>query len=113
MSNFGLFFIFVQVCLIFFFFACVLQIDRKTLHCIFFSLVFSKNNVQKTLEIQKGYFVETKGFLCFSLNRRTAKEAASNLNVFCIRYFSKMKRKQAKKIQRNVLLSICSSHSEN
>ena len=72
--------------------------------------------MQQTLEKQKGSFVETKGFFCFSLSKRTAKKAASKLNVFCMRYFSKTKRKPAKKkkkIQRNVFLSICRSHDEN
>ena len=40
--------------------------------------------MQKTLEKQKGSFVNTKGFSCFSLNKRTAKKAASKLNVFYI-----------------------------
>ena len=48
--------------------------------------------MQKTLEKQKGSIVK-KG----SLNKRTAKKAASKLNIFCIRYFPKWKRKPAKK----------------
>ena len=59
--------------------------------------------MQKTLEKQKGSFVKTKGFFWFSINKRTAKKAASKLNVFCIRYYLKSKRKPAKKkVQRNV-----------
>ena len=44
------------------------------------------------------YVVETKlGFCCFSLNKRTAKKAASKLNVFCIHFFSKTERKPEEK----------------
>ena len=51
-------------------------------------------------EEQKKPFVSTREPFCFS-------------NGFCIRYFSKTKRKLSKKIQRNVFLSICSSHAKN
>ena len=75
--------------------------DRKTHLCFFFfcwfSLRFPEITYTKTLEKQKGSFVETKGFFCFSLNKRTAKKAASKLNIFCIHYFLKMKRKPAEK----------------
>ena len=52
-------------------------------------------------EKQKKPFVSTKEPFCFS-------------NVFCICYFLKTKRNfSKKKIQRNVFLSICSSHAKN
>ena len=94
------------------FLACELEIILligKKILCIFF-MIFSSflrfNMCKKTLEKQ------IEGFFCFSLNKRTAKKAARKLNVFCVRYFSKMKRKPAK-IQINVFLSICSSHAKN
>ena len=91
--------------------------DRKTFLCIlfrWFSLHFQEITYAKDIGETKGSSVETKGFFCFSLNKRTAKKAASKLNVFCIRYFLKTKRKPAKKkIQRNVFPSICSSNAEN
>ena len=40
---------------------------------------------------------ETKGLFFFSRNKRTIKKAAMKLDVFCIRYFSKMKRKPTEK----------------
>ena len=38
-----------------------------------------------------------KRFFCFSFDKIIAKEAARKLDVFCIRYFSKTKRKPAEK----------------
>ena len=64
MSNFGLFSIFAQM-------------DRKKKSFLF---VFEKQCEQKTLEKQKGSFVETKGFFCFSLNKRKLNK--SKLNIF-------------------------------
>ena len=43
-------------------------------------------------------FSETKGFFCFSFNKRSPKDAARKTEFFCIRYFSKTKRKSTKKI---------------
>ena len=43
-------------------------------------------------------FSETKGFFCFSFNKRSPKDAAWKTEVFCIRYFSKTKRKSTKSI---------------
>ena len=51
-------------------------------------------------EKQKKPFVPTKEPFCFS-------------NIFCTCYFSKTKRNTAKKIQRNVFLSIGISHAKN
>ena len=49
-----------------------------------------------------------------SPSTKSCKKAARKHDSFCIvRYFLKKKRKPAKKIQRNVFLSICSSHVKN
>ena len=40
---------------------------------------------------------QTKGFFCFSFNKRSQKHAAAKTWVFCIRFFSKTKRKTAEK----------------
>ena len=53
--------------------------------------------MQKTLEKQKGSFVETKDSFCFSLNKITAKKAASKLNVFLHTLFLKNKEKTSGK----------------
>ena len=66
--------------------------DRKTFLFIlfrWFSLRFREITFAKNVG-------ETEGFFCFPLNKRTAKKAARKLNVFCIHYFSKTKRKPAK-----------------
>ena len=43
-------------------------------------------------------FSKTKHFFCFSFNKRSPKDAAWKTEVFCIRYFSKAKRKSSKSI---------------
>ena len=83
MSNFQLFFlIFAQS-----FLACELQIILIGKHfSVFFSLVFF---LFSRYNICKKNVGETKGFFCFSLNKRTAKKTARKVNVFCIRYSRK------------------------
>ena len=51
---------------------------------VYFLLVFSSFS---RLEKQKGYFIETKGFFCFSLNKKVAEKATSKLNVFACTFF--------------------------
>ena len=74
-----------------------LQIDKKTLFRVpfsfFFLLVFfsfSRYNIYKKV------LLETKGFFCFS-QQKNCKESCQESSHFCMRYFSKMKRKPVKK----------------
>ena len=88
-------------------FACSLQLTRNILGCIFFTVlrfVFKKKHMQKTQEVWLicnasllSLSRQTKGFFCFSFNKRSQKHAAAKTWVFCIRFFSKTKRKTAKK----------------
>ena len=66
--------------------------------------VFEKKRMQKTQEVWLvcnasllSLLRQTKGFFCFSFNKRSQKHAAAKTWVFCIRFFSKTKRKTAKK----------------
>ena len=84
-SNFGLCFIFVQICLIL---ACGLQMDRKTFLCIFsrwFSVRFREITYAKNVRETKVFFCRNKRFLLFLPKQKNSKEikAASKLNVFC------------------------------
>ena len=66
--------------------------------------VFEKKRMQKTQEVWLvcnasllSLLRQTKGFFCFSFNKRSQKHATAKTWVFCIRFFSKTKRKTAKK----------------
>ena len=93
MSNFGLFFFLVQMSWIF---ACGLRFNRKSQPCIFFrwfALHFRVKTYAKNSWLQDASLVslfrKTIGFFC--LARSTTDW------VFCIRFYSKMKRKPAEK----------------
>ena len=71
--------------------------------------VFEKKRMQKTQEVWLVYNAsllsllrQTKGFFCFSFNKRSQKHAAAKTWVFCIRFFSKTKRRTAKILQAKI-----------
>ena len=66
--------------------------------------VFEKKRMQKTQEVWLvcnslllSLLRQTKGFFCFSFNKRSQKHASPKTWVFCIHFFSKTKRKTVKK----------------
>ena len=101
MSNFGLFFIFAQICLIFGMSATnnILLIGKhfSVFFFCWFSLRFREITYAKTVKFRSGFlccsFVEgeTKEAFCFD------KEPFCLSNVFCIYYFLKTKRKPTEK----------------
>ena len=57
------------------------------------------NNKQQTGDASvTSLFSKTIGFFCFSFNKRSPEDAAWKTEFFCIRYFSKTKRKSSKSI---------------
>ena len=56
---------------------------------------------------------QTKGFFCFSFNKRSQKHAAAKTWVFCICFFSKTKRKMAKKNAAQCISSHLKATSKN
>ena len=90
---------------------------------IFFAVlcfVFEKKCMQKTQEVWLvcnalllSLLKQTKGFFCFSFNKRSQKHAAAKTWVFCIRFFSKTKRKTAKKNAAQCISSNLKATSKN
>ena len=59
------------------------------------------------------FIFETKGFFCFSFNKRSQKHAAVKTWAFCIRFFSKTKRKTAKQNAAQCISSNLKATSKN
>ena len=98
MSNFGLFFFFVQMSWIF---ACGLRFNRKSQPCIFFrwfALHFQVKTYAKNSRLQDASLVslfgKTIGFFCLAHSTTDCKKRH---RVFCIRFNWKTKRKPAEK----------------
>ena len=95
MSNFGLFFFFVQMSWIF---ACGLRFNRKSQLCIFFCWfafhfrvkTYAKNSDALLVSL----FGKTIGFFCLARSTTDCKKCR---RVFCIRFNWKTKRKPAEK----------------
>ena len=58
--------------------------------------------------------LETIGFFCFGRMKRISKNATSEVDVFCMRYFLKTKQKIEKKVWKHVCLlkHTCKSHAK-
>ena len=98
MSNFGLFFFFVQMSWIF---ACGLRFNRKSQPCIFFrwfALHFRVKTYAKNSRLQDASLVslfgKTIGFFCLA---RSTTGCKKRRRVFCIRFNWTTKRKPAEK----------------
>ena len=98
MSNFGLFFFFVQMSWIF---ACGLRFNRKSQPCIFFRRFALHFRVKTYAKNSAALFAvccrtrQAKKPIVFP-NNETSEASCSRL-FFCIRFYSKMKRKPAEK----------------
>ena len=68
---------------------------------------------KKRMQCFAVFIVETnKRFLLFFIQQEISKTCRLENLGFCIRFFSKTKRKTAKKMQPNVFLVICRLHAE-
>ena len=82
----------------------LLEIDWAAFFFAVLRFVFEKKRMQKTQEVWLvcnasllSLLRQTKGFFCFSFNKRSQKHAATKTWVFAYVFFLKTKRKTAKK----------------
>ena len=105
------------------FFALAFKLLETHWAAFFFAVlhfVFEKKCMQKTQEVWLvrnasllSLLRQTKGFFCFSFNKRSQKHAAAKTWVSCIPFFSKKKCKTAKKNAAQCISSNSKATSKN